>query len=72
MKQFFKGFYLVLYLIILNAFLFSCTPKEEIVFKGVRNIVVQMDETKQEPLLTGEAFFYNPNNTKMKLKNYLH
>ncbi len=68
MKQFFKGFYLVTSLIILNGFLFSCAPKEEIVFKGVRNIVVEMDETKQEPLLKGEAFFYNPNSMKMKLK----
>ncbi|MEQ1584908.1 MAG: hypothetical protein ABL895_03450, partial [Cyclobacteriaceae bacterium] len=45
----------------------SCTPKEKIVFKGVKNIEVQMDEN-QEPLLTAEAFFYNPNNVKMKLK----
>jgi hypothetical protein len=48
----------------LNGFLFSCTPKEEIVFRGVRNITVEMDETKQEPLLSGEAFFYNPNSTE--------
>ena len=45
----------------------SCTPKEKIVFKGVKNIEVQMDDN-QEPLLTAEAFFYNPNNVKMKLK----
>jgi len=47
--------------------LLSCTPKEEIVFKGVKNIEVVMDD-KNEPLLTAEAFFYNPNNVKMKLK----
>jgi LEA14-like dessication related protein len=45
----------------------GCTPKEKIVFKGVKNIEVQMDDN-QEPLLTAEAFFYNPNNVKMKLK----
>lgn len=46
---------------------FSCTPKEKIVFKGVKNIEVKMDDN-QEPLLTAEAFFYNPNKIKMKLK----
>lgn len=45
---------------------YSCTPKEKIVFKGVKNVEVQMDN--QEPLLTAEAFFYNPNKIKMKLK----
>ncbi|MBL7876387.1 MAG: hypothetical protein JNL53_12030 [Cyclobacteriaceae bacterium] len=68
MKQIFKDSFLIAAFFGLHAFLISCTPKEEIVFKGVRNIVVEMDETKQEPLLTGEAFFYNPNNAKMKLK----
>ncbi len=47
--------------------IFSCTPKEEIVFKGVENIEVQMDESN-EPLLTAEAFFHNPNKVRMKLK----
>jgi len=46
---------------------FSCTPKEKIVFKGVKNIKVEMD-ANQEPLLTAEAYFYNPNKIKMKLK----
>jgi LEA14-like dessication related protein len=66
MKQVFNGTILFLGLVI-SGLLLSCTPKEEIVFRGVRNITVEMDET-QEPLLSGEAFFYNPNNTKMKLK----
>lgn len=51
---------------ILFTLLYSCTPKEKIVFKGVKNVEVQMDN--QEPLLTAEAFFYNPNKIKMKLK----
>jgi LEA14-like dessication related protein len=51
---------------ILFTLIYSCTPKEKIVFKGVKNVEVQMDN--QEPLLTAEAFFYNPNKIKMKLK----
>ncbi|MBL7873176.1 MAG: hypothetical protein JNM78_16275 [Cyclobacteriaceae bacterium] len=44
----------------------SCTPKEEIVFKGVRHVVVEAQGI--EPVLTAEAFFNNPNNVRMKLK----
>jgi len=51
---------------ILFTLMYSCTPKEKIVFKGVKNVEVQIDS--QEPLLTAEAFFYNPNKIKMKLK----
>lgn len=46
---------------------FSCVPKEEVVFKGVKNITVEMDE-KNEPVLKGEALFYNPNKERMRLK----
>ncbi len=53
--------------VVLSLLIFSCTPKEEIVFKGVKNIEVQMDDSK-EPLLTADAFFHNPNNVRMKLK----
>ncbi len=45
----------------------SCVPKDEVVFKGVKNISVEQDENN-EPVLKGEALFYNPNNEKMKLK----
>jgi len=45
----------------------SCVPKDEVVFKGVKNISVEQDENN-EPVLRGEALFYNPNNEKMKLK----
>ena len=44
----------------------SCTPKEEIVFKGVKNVVVEAQGI--EPILTAEALFNNPNNMRMKLK----
>ncbi len=46
---------------------FSCVPKEEVVFKGVKNISVEMGE-QNEPLLKADALFYNPNKEKMKLK----
>jgi len=45
----------------------SCVPKDEVVFKGVKNISVEQDE-KNEPVLRGEALFYNPNKERMKLK----
>ena len=63
MKQSFSKsifFFLVGLLII------SCTPKEEIVFKGVKNVVVEAQGI--EPILTAEALFNNPNNMRMKLK----
>jgi LEA14-like dessication related protein len=44
----------------------SCTPKQEIVFKGVKNVVVQAEGI--EPILTAEALFNNPNKERMKLK----
>jgi LEA14-like dessication related protein len=46
---------------------FSCVPKEEVVFKGVKNISVEAGE-QNEPLLKADALFYNPNKEKMKLK----
>ncbi len=47
--------------------LYGCGPKEDIVFKGVDNVEVNPDENG-EPVLIGQAFFYNPNKTRMKLK----
>lgn len=46
---------------------FSCAPKEEIVFKGVKNIRVE-EGSGTDPMLTADAYFFNPNNIKMKLK----
>jgi LEA14-like dessication related protein len=48
------------------AVLISCTPKEEIIFKGIKKVEVQTDGS--EPILTAEALFSNPNNVRMKLK----
>ncbi len=47
--------------------LYSCTPKEPIVFKGVKNITVDVG-ANGKPVLKGDVFFFNPNRTKMKLK----
>ena len=47
--------------------LFACVPKEEIVFKGVSDIVVDVSNAGK-PVLKGNGYFYNPNKVKMKLK----
>jgi len=46
----------------------SCAPKEPVVFKGVKNITVDLS-TDGKPLLKGDVYFYNPNKTKAKLKD---
>jgi LEA14-like dessication related protein len=46
---------------------FSCVPKEEVVFKGVKNISIEPDG-QNEPILKADALFYNPNKVKMRLK----
>lgn len=43
----------------------SCKPKEDIVLRNVRDIVV--DVTTQ-PMLKAQAILYNPNNIKIKLR----
>lgn len=40
-------------------------PKEDVVFRQVRNIVV---EAETEPMLRAQAVLYNPNDVKMKLR----
>jgi len=47
--------------------LFACVPKEEIVFKGVKNIVVDLGNNGK-PVLKGDVDFYNPNKVNVKLK----
>lgn len=61
-QTFSKPFFFFLSLLLIA----SCTPKEEIVFKGVKNVVVEAQGI--EPVLTAEALFNNPNNMRMKLK----
>lgn len=43
----------------------SCAPKDPIVLKGIRDVVV---DASTEPRLKAKAVFYNPNNIRMKLK----
>jgi LEA14-like dessication related protein len=45
----------------------SCVPKEPVEFRGVKNILLDTN-ISGEPLLTGQAIFYNPNHLRMKLK----
>jgi len=45
--------------------LFSCTPKEDVVLKQVRDIVVDAND---EPMLHANAVLFNPNNLRMKLR----
>ncbi|MCU0367706.1 MAG: hypothetical protein MUF39_02625 [Cyclobacteriaceae bacterium] len=52
-------------LIVLLAF--SCVPKEQVVFKGVKNIAVK-EGSGTDAIITADANFFNPNNVKMKLK----
>src|SRR6478735_11138765 len=43
----------------------SCKPKEDIVLRNVRDIVV---DVTTEPMLKAQAILYNPNNIKIKLR----
>ena len=61
-----KSFYQALFCALALS-VFSCGPKEPVEFKGVSNIVIEMSADK--PVLKAEAFFYNPNKIKMKLKD---
>lgn len=57
------------YLLLLGFFLLmvigSCKPKEDIVLRNVRDIVV---DANTEPTLKAQAILYNPNNIKIKLR----
>jgi LEA14-like dessication related protein len=56
-----KGFLLVT----LISLLLSCVPKEQIVLRQIKDVVV---DASSGPKLKANAIFYNPNKTKMKLK----
>jgi LEA14-like dessication related protein len=43
----------------------SCKPKEDIVLRNIRDIVV---DATTEPTLKANAILYNPNNIKIKLR----
>ena len=45
----------------------SCVPKEQLVLKGINDIIVETG-ADGAALLKAKAIFYNPNNSRMKLK----
>ena len=51
----------------LCALLSGCVPKEQVIFKNVKNISVDISATGK-PMLKADALFFNPNRTQMKLK----
>jgi LEA14-like dessication related protein len=57
----FIWFLVVTYLVV------SCIPKEPVVFKSVNNLTVDLG-INGEPVLKGDAIFYNPNKVQTKLK----
>lgn len=47
--------------------LLACIPKEQIVFKGVSDIAVDISDAGK-PVLNANGYFFNPNKVKMRLK----
>jgi LEA14-like dessication related protein len=45
----------------------SCVPREDIVLRDIKNLVVEKGNG-EETILGAEAVFYNPNAARMKLK----
>lgn len=45
----------------------SCIPNKNIELRDVRNLVVEKG-TGEDPVLAGDAVFYNPNSARMKLR----
>ncbi|HEX5168836.1 MAG TPA: LEA type 2 family protein [Cyclobacteriaceae bacterium] len=61
-----RNWSLVICWLLFFAILFqSCVPKEEIVLRQIKDVVV---DASSEPKLKADAIFYNPNKMKMKLK----
>lgn len=56
-----------IFIVLVGVVAVSCLPKEDIVLKDVKNIVV-LPGKEGYPILTGDAIFYNPNSSRMKLK----
>lgn len=52
--------------VLLLIFMGACKPKEEIVLRNVRDIVI---DANTEPLLRAQAILYNPNNIRIKLRS---
>lgn len=49
------------------AVFYSCAPREQVVLKEIKNLVVDLSRGG-EPVLKADAVFYNPNDISMKLK----
>jgi len=47
--------------------LFSCVPKQQVIFKGVTNIAVDVS-ISGKPVLKADVSFFNPNKISAKLK----
>lgn len=54
------------WVVLLFIFIISCKPKEEIVLRNVRDIVI---DANTEPTLRAQAILYNPNNIRLKLRS---
>ncbi len=48
-------------------FVYCCAPKEPVVFKGIKNIILDLG-INGKPVLKADVFFFNPNKLKIKLK----
>jgi LEA14-like dessication related protein len=60
----FQSFSLSVLLVIVSM---SCLPKEQVVFKSINNLALDAG-ADGNPVLKGEAIFYNPNKLQTKLK----
>ncbi len=54
-------------IVALAALTFSCVPKEQVVFKSIKNLVLD-GGMGGSPVLKGEAMFFNPNKMQTRLK----
>lgn len=53
--------------IISSLILFSCVPKEQVTLRKITNVQVEAG-TNGDPMLRGDAVFFNPNHVRVKLK----
>src|SRR5436190_939058 len=53
--------------IVVTALALGCLPKEDVVLKDVKNLVVEPG-TDGNLVLAGDAVFFNPNHSRMRLK----
>jgi LEA14-like dessication related protein len=54
-------------LMVLGLLVSSCLPKEQVVFKSIKNLTLD-GGANGDPILKGEAVFFNPNKIQTKLK----